>query len=119
MKTKVVESRNREKRMKKKVVSEATFQKTVLTFLKKLPNVYAFKVIRANRSGVSDIVMCINGVFVSLELKKAGEKPTALQFNHLKEVNEAGGIGLWASPSNWDIVKYRLEELAYKLESIV
>lgn len=106
---KKVESRNREKRVLKKKVSESSFQKTVLDFLKTLPNCYAIKTIRTNRSGTPDIIMCLNGKFIGLELKREGEKPEKIQYHHLVQIEGCGGIGLWTSPSRWQETKAILE----------
>jgi hypothetical protein len=44
-------------------------------------------------SGVPDIVTCINGKFIAVECKAAGNKPTALQKKNLNGLVAAGGYG--------------------------
>jgi hypothetical protein len=43
-------------------------------------------------SGISDIILCVHGTFVAVELKIEGNKPTALQGQFLKDVVKAGGV---------------------------
>lgn len=71
---------------------EAYFQARVMKELRQLPNVTALKVIQATDSGVSDILCCVNGRFVAIELKADKGKPTPLQLLFLSKVTKAGGI---------------------------
>ena len=41
--------------------------------------------------GISDILACITGVFVAIEMKMPGEKLSTIQKYHLAKVIEAGG----------------------------
>lgn len=43
--------------------------------------------------GVADILLCINGRFVAIELKVAPNKPTELQLSFLEKVENAKGSG--------------------------
>lgn len=47
------------------------------------------------KSGVSDIVACIDGQFWALEVKREGKEPTAIQARRGKEIQNAGGC--WAA----------------------
>jgi hypothetical protein len=54
------------------------------------------------RSGVPDRVGCHRGAdgigrFFSIEVKREGKEPTALQRRRLKEVSEAGGLAFWGT----------------------
>ena len=49
------------------------------------------------KAGVPDIVCCINGKFVSIEVKREGKEPTALQEARMKEIREAGGFACWGT----------------------
>lgn len=48
------------------------------------------------KSGVPDIVACVNGTFVGIEVKadKTKNPPTALQTKNLNEIWTAGGVSL-------------------------
>lgn len=63
--------------------------------------------------GIPDILGCINGHFVALELKKDGFcKASALQAWALRCIIKAGGLGLVVSPENWDQAYNFLEKIA-------
>jgi Holliday junction resolvase len=49
------------------------------------------------KSGVPDIVACINGKFVSIEVKREGKEPTALQWQRMAEIDLAGGFAYWGT----------------------
>ena len=49
------------------------------------------------KSGVPDIVACINGKFVSIEVKREGKEPTALQWQRMAEIGLAGGFTCWGT----------------------
>lgn len=74
---------------------EAKVKKQIKTYLKSLhPNMVEFSPIagRFASIGVSDIICCINGRFVALEVKAPGGKATPLQLDFIRRVREAGGI---------------------------
>jgi hypothetical protein len=47
----------------------------------------------ANRKGVPDFIVCYQGVFVGIEAKVGGNKPTDEQMEQLEAIMEAGGHG--------------------------
>ena len=59
------------------------------------------------KAGVSDIIACIKGRFVAIEVKKPGNKPSALQENFINAVNKIGGVAFWAD--NLQDVKDKLK----------
>jgi hypothetical protein len=63
--------------------------------------------------GTPDIIMCVNGIFIALELKKSDkEKPDLLQDHELRSINLAGGIGVKVTPENWKNVYVALQTLS-------
>jgi len=54
---------------------------------------------------VPDILCCINGHFVGLELKAIGGKPSELQLWNLDRIDRAGGLGLLVDPINWEEIR--------------
>ena len=77
----------------------------VVPFLKKLPNTYFMSIQQLAISGDPDLILCVRGRFVALELKAEGEKPRKLQEYKLEKIRKAGGIRLVASPENWSNIK--------------
>lgn len=43
------------------------------------------------RSGIPDIICCVNGFFLGIECKAGKNRPTKLQLRELKAIREAGG----------------------------
>ena len=64
-------------------------------FLKKLgPNVvWHHKTFTAGfgKSGVGDYLLCLNGAFWNVEVKRPGKGPTPIQTRRMTEVRAAGG----------------------------
>ena len=74
---------------------EAKVKKQIKDYLKSVfPNMVQFSPIagRFATIGVSDIICCINGRFVALEVKAPGGKATPLQLDFIEKVKAAGGI---------------------------
>ena len=62
------------------------------------------------KAGVSDILACIKGRFVAIEVKRPGNKPSAVQSQFITAVNSIGGLAFWAD--NLQDVKDKLKELS-------
>ena len=62
-------------------------------------------------SGIPDILVCVNGRFVGIEVKQETGKPSLLQKVHLKRLGEAGGIGVLAYPSGYEDLKKLIDNL--------
>jgi Holliday junction resolvase len=65
---------------------------------------YVVKVITATKAGVPDIVCCYKGRFYGIEVKVGRNKASALQLANLRQIAEAGGIGILAYSLD-DVVK--------------
>ena len=63
------------------------------------------------RSGVPDIIACVNGRFLAIECKAGGNKPTALQTREIENIRIAGGVAVVASEENWDEVRLLVREM--------
>lgn len=57
------------------------------------------------KSGIPDILACINGSFYGIELKSNIGKPELLQLIHLSKIRTAGGIGLLLYPKDYEDFK--------------
>lgn len=94
-------------------VSEAAFTKQVKNFLDKLPLTWYYKVFGGGmqRAGIPDIIACINGHFVALELKSDIGKPSALQTRNVRLINESNGIAMVVYPDQLEDLKETLRNL--------
>lgn len=84
-----------------KVQSEGAFQKKVLADLKRLPQCDVLKTQERGRHGVPDIILCLRGSFVAIELKREGKDATKLQELKLLRIRHAQGLAFVAKPSTW------------------
>lgn len=76
-------------------MSESQIQKEITDYLKS-KGYYVIKVVRANVSGVPDILFCKDGKFCAIEVKKKGGKVTELQKVHIDLINNSGGKAMVA-----------------------
>ena len=76
-------------------MTEATIQHKIIEYLKSIGG-YPVKVVAATLSGNPDIICCLKGRFVAIEVKQPGKKPTALQKLKMERIAEAGGIAFTA-----------------------
>jgi Holliday junction resolvase len=63
------------------------------------------------RSGVPDIIACVNGRFLAIECKAGGNKPTALQVREIENIRSAGGVAVVVNEANWDMVPELIRKL--------
>ena len=63
------------------------------------------------RSGVPDIVACVNGHFLGIECKAGNNKPTALQVRELEAIRACNGVAIVANEENWDMVRPLVRKL--------
>ena len=66
----------------------------ILRHLKTMPHCFVWKTHGGmySTAGIPDIIACMGGRFVALEVKQPGGKPTRLQEITLGKIREAGGI---------------------------
>ena len=64
------------------------------------------------RSGVPDIIACVNGLFLAIECKAGKNKPTPLQVREIEAIRFNNGVAVVANEENWDMV----QELVRKLK---
>lgn len=92
---------------------ETKFKNKVLVALRALPNVWLVKVQQVGLRGTPDILACVGGHFVALELKRDAALPAdPLQAHQLDAIRKAGGSAFVAAPQNWPTVLAYLAQLA-------
>jgi len=93
---------------------ETALKEKVLGALHTLPETWAQKIQQVGIRGTPDILCCIRGSFVALELKSSPEHdPDPLQQYTLDQIEKAGGLSLVVDPMNWPEVFQNLKDLAY------
>ncbi len=91
---------------------ETKFKKKVLDDLKTLRNAWFFKSNEVSVRGILDVIICVNGLFIAIELKKdSSSDPDALQTYIGQRIKKAGGIAFVAHPDNWHEILLKLHLL--------
>ena len=65
------------------------------------------------RSGVPDIVCCINGKFLAIECKAGKNEPTALQQREINQIQQAGGMAMVVK-EDLTLLEFLLKELTHE-----
>lgn len=63
------------------------------------------------KSGIPDILACVNGYFVGVEVKAQNGKPSELQLHNVRKINEAGGFAFVLYPSKFEDFKKFIDSL--------
>jgi Holliday junction resolvase len=100
--------------------AEKVVQTEVIKYIKS-KGWYVIKVMKANENGVHDLLACINGLFVSIEVKAEKYEHNPLnaasewQKRHLRLVEEAKGIAMIVATLEQfkDIVKDIIEPIDF------
>ena len=66
---------------------------------------------RNTRSGIPDILACVNGEFLGIEVKSDSGNPTDLQLHHIEMIRKAGGLAFVVYPSGFDQLVNIVERL--------
>jgi len=82
-------------------MTEQQIQKKIIIMLEETYDAYTVKVVSASKSGVPDIICCIEGRFIAIEAKKPESKNNVskLQEYNLSQIEQRGGISMVA----WDV----------------
>jgi len=63
------------------------------------------------RSGVPDIIICVNGLFLAVECKAGTNKPTSLQISEIEAIRRNNGVAVVVNEENWDMVRELIRKL--------
>lgn len=81
---------------------ETLFKERVQKDLRVIPNSWWQKISQRSVRGCPDILGCIQGRFIAIELKKSKDaKIDALQTYNVRSINNTGAIALVSSPESW------------------
>lgn len=91
---------------------ETVFKNRVIPLLKSIPETWVCKIAQTSKRGTPDILMCMSGVFVAIELKTDTGKTSALQEYNLSRIAESRGIAVVLTPSNLHEMLDRLKAIS-------
>lgn len=63
------------------------------------------------KNGIPDILSCVNGYFVAIEVKAQNGKPSELQLHTINKIREAGGFAFVLYPSGYEQFKKFVKDL--------
>ena len=88
------------------MASEKNFENKIKTYLKSI-GAYFIKTHgdRFSKVGTPDILACVNGKFVAVEVKGEKGKPSELQLYHIEQIQKAGGYGIILYPKDFEKFK--------------
>ena len=93
---------------------ETLFRERFVSWLKQLPRTVVFSIQQISIIGTPDLIVCINGKFVALELKSSEDaQVSAVQkYNLERIVSIGGGIALIVAPEGYEKAQVFLSALA-------
>lgn len=91
--------------------AETKFKEKILVRLREIPNSWVVKVQQVAIRGTPDILMCVNGHFVAIELKTDDGEADELQIYTLDRIRKAGGHTFVMTPRNSFLTLKAIKEL--------
>ena len=70
------------------------------------------------KSGIPDLISCVNGYFVAIEVKAENGKPSELQLWNRDQIRKSGGIAIIVYPSQWEDFKLLIDDLVNRPEHL-
>lgn len=91
---------------------ETTFRRKVAQFLATLnPPIFYESIQQKTISGTPDILACVRGDFVAIEIKSEKGKLSPLQAYKLQKIIDADGIAISVTPKSFPEFKLLMEEI--------
>lgn len=94
------------------MAAEKQFENKIKSFLKD-KGIYHFKFWAGpySKVGIPDIIACVNGRFVGIEVKGPNGRASEIQKYNIKKINESGGLAYILYPKDFDSFKNDMEEI--------
>ena len=93
---------------------ETVLKEKVLADLKEVPGVYVRKIQQVSLRGTLDLMVCVAGNFVAIELKaNDNEDLDDLQKHEASKILKAGGYVFKVTPMTWPGVLSSIKRMAY------
>lgn len=89
------------------MAGEKQFENKVKKFLQEQNHIWFTKIWGGGyqKSGIPDLICCVNGIFISVELKASKGKASELQIYNTDKINQANGIGIILYPEGFEEFK--------------
>ena len=94
------------------IAAEKTFENKIKKFLEQ-HNAWFVKFFANSytKSGIPDILACVNGYFVGIEVKAQNGKPSELQLYNVDKIRKAGGFAFVVYPWGFEQLKQFITDL--------
>lgn len=88
------------------MAQEKTFENKIKKYLKD-KGCYCIKFFANSftKAGVPDLIACVNGYSVWIEVKAQNGRPSELQLHNVEQIRKAGGFAYVVYPSGWEKLK--------------
>lgn len=63
------------------------------------------------KSGIPDLLVCVDGYFVGIEVKAQSGTPSELQLYNVRQIKQSGGFAFVLYPSGYEQFKKFIEDL--------
>lgn len=94
------------------MAGEKNFENKIKKFLKDRGCWYVkYFANRNTRAGVPDILACVSGRFVAIEVKAENGKPTELQKWNVEQIKKCGGLAVILYPQDWERFAAMIDEV--------
>ena len=74
-----------------------TVQKQIINYVEQELNGYCVNLMKSSRRGDSDLLICIDGRFIGVEVKVGSDTVKPLQVYKLERIQKAGGVAFIAT----------------------
>ena len=94
------------------MAAEKQFEDKIKAYLKERGHWFVkYFANRNTRAGVPDILACVRGRFVAIEVKASTGKPSELQLYNVRQIRQAGGIAIVLYPERFDDFKRLISDI--------
>jgi Holliday junction resolvase len=95
------------------MAAEKIFENEIKKYLLSLPNTWFYKNWSGpySKSGIPDIIACVNGHFVAIEVKGPSGHASELQKRNVRFIQESKGYACIVYPKDFEKLKKELMEL--------
>lgn len=95
------------------MAAEKIFENEIKKYLLRLPNTWFYKNWSGpySKSGIPDIIACVNGHFVAIEVKGPSGHASELQKRNIKLIKDSKGYACVVYPKDFEKLKKELMEL--------
>lgn len=95
------------------MAGEKNFENKIKAYIKELGGWYVkyWAGSRFTTEGIPDLICCVNGYFVAIEVKAQNGRPSKLQLHAIHDIRKSYGFAFVVYPSGWE----QLKEFLWKL----